>query len=99
MDTLYPDSFVDIIRPHVLLFPEIGGSVTSTLEKVKPSVALQLVLAQSSLVLLEPDLAQPHLKALRDLVTSTRHFRLIAGGDVFEDPPAFARLVESAVLD
>lgn len=97
VDILYPGSVVSSFQPHVILFPEIGHTGTSELDDVKPSEALRELLIQSSFVMLEPALPQGQLQALRNPVTSTWHFRLVAGRDVFQDPLAFARLVESAV--
>lgn len=93
MHDLYPGQTTERCVPDVLILPEIADRPGSRLVPVSKAEAMHRVLGQSALVTLHPDLAPQHVEAARRLVGQTRHYRLIAGRDLKNDPPRVARLL------
>ena len=91
---LYPAQVRDICCPDLLLFPTIVDAPRSEFVPIGKPEALFLLIQQSALVTVEPDMAPAHLDILARLVRQTRHYRLLAGQDLARDPRRIALLLE-----
>ncbi len=80
------------VEPAVILFPSIGdGRTTAT--SLGPREALAELVRWSAWVVLEPELAQPHLDLLGALARQARAYRVTLGRDLFAHPDRLAELV------
>ena len=80
------------IEPDVILFPSIGdGHTTAT--ALGQREALAGLVRWSAWVVLEPELAQPHLDLLGALARQARAYRVTLGRDLFANPDRLAELV------
>jgi len=85
-------SWAPRVRPDILLFISVGDTET-TLQRISPGEVLSQLVRWSAWVILEPDLAQPHLDLLAALGAQTRCFRASLGPDLFTNPDLLMELV------
>ncbi|MCC6242671.1 MAG: hypothetical protein IT353_07500 [Gemmatimonadaceae bacterium] len=85
-------SWTDRIKPEIIAFPRLGEH--TTISPSTPRQALSAIVKASSLVLLEPAFAQPHLDALGMLARQSRCFDLTIGPDLLVTPQILESLVE-----
>jgi hypothetical protein len=80
------------VEPDIILFPSIGdGRTTATSLRQRETLA-ELV-RWSAWVVLEPELAQPHLDLLGALARQARAYRVTLGRDLFARPDRLLELV------
>lgn len=72
----------DRVTPEILALPRVEGGLTR-IEPIRGREALAELVRWSAWVMLEPDLAQPHLDLLASLARQCRCFRLALGPDLF----------------
>jgi hypothetical protein len=72
------------VVPQIIAFPRVGGART-TLEWIPARAALAELVRWSAWVLLEPELAQPHLDLLSRLAGQARGARLTLAEDLFDE--------------
>lgn len=75
-------TWIGRVVPRILVFPRVEGSRTRA-EPVTPREALAELVRWSAWVVLEHDLAQPHLELLAALARQTRCYRLALAPDLF----------------
>jgi hypothetical protein len=80
------------VEPDVLLFPSIGNGRTEV-QPLGAGETLAELVRWSAWVLLEPELAQPHLDLLARLARQARRFRVTLGHDLFTHPERLEELV------
>jgi hypothetical protein len=81
------------VEPDLIVFPTVGTDETRAV-RVTPAQALAELVRWSAWVVLEPDLAQPHLDLLTRLARQARSYRVILGRDLFAQPGRLAELVK-----
>lgn len=94
VQAVYPAQVRDTCRPDLLLFPTIVDAQQSQLVPIGKAEALLRLIQQSALVTVEPQMAPGHLDVLARLVRQTRHYRILAGQDLAQDPRRLAPLLE-----
>jgi len=80
------------VRPDIVAFPRIAGTRTRA-EPLAPAEALARLVRWSAWVLLEPDLAQPHLDLLARLTRQARCVTLDLAPDLFDDADRLMEVV------
>jgi hypothetical protein len=85
-------SWAPCVEPDVLLFATVGNR-RSRAEPISPREALAELVRWSAWVVLESDLAQPHLDLLARLAAQTRGYRVTLGRDLFAAPDRLAKLL------
>ncbi len=95
VQVLYPTQVRDTCSPDLLLFPTIVDAAQSELVPIGKAEALFQLIQQSALLAIDPREAPAHLDILARLVRQTRHYRLLAGRDLAQDPCRIALLLES----
>ena len=93
VNQLYPTQAAEEGTPRVLVFPQIVDDTTSRLVEIGQAEALFEVVGQSAFLSVEPDMAPVHMDALRSLVEQTRHYRLLSGRDIVENPSRASELL------
>lgn len=88
-----PGQAVDVLRPDVLVLPQIVDADESRVELAGPVDAHLALVRQSALTRLDPAATHAHVGALSRLVGQTRHYRLLAGRDIVRDPARASRLL------
>lgn len=81
-----------LVDPEVVIFTAVGQAKTSA-EPLDRRGALAELVRWSAWVMLEPDLAQPHLDVLNGLTGQARTFRVRLGRDLFAQPNRLIELV------
>jgi hypothetical protein len=95
-EKIFPDSEAKpFINADLILFPSLNSTRESQLLPLTSREALSILLPQSLEVMFNPDLANSHLKALRDILEHGHCFRLLSGTDIRNDPD---RLLEILYL-
>jgi hypothetical protein len=95
VQTLYPTQVRNTCRPDLLLFPTIVAAPQSQLVPIGKAEALFRLIQQSALLAIDPQQASGHLDILARLVRQTKHYRLLAGQDLAQDPRRLAPLLET----
>ena len=90
----FPERFVELCRPAVILFPEISNESKSRITPMAQSNALARLIEQCPWATCDAAAAPKHLKALSDLIKQTKSYSLSAARDIFEDPSSISDLVE-----
>jgi hypothetical protein len=93
----FPDSFVPVAKPRVLLLCQIIAAAHSRLDLVETSAAFKQLIQQSGLNLLDAPTARPQFSVLRRLLDQCRVYTLSAGRDLYETPSTLAGLLADAV--
>jgi hypothetical protein len=84
---------VDHFHPNLLVFPEVTDRQSSELEPLnEPEVIAHLGRSMAG-IMTDPVWAERQLGVLVDLAAQSAGYRMLAGRDVFEDPPRVARLL------
>ena len=94
MEQSFPGQGVSHTPPRVIFFPEIVHQPVSRIEAIEKREVMHRLMSQSALLTLEPHLAARHLDVLGQLIRQTRHFRLLAGRDLKNDPLLIDGLIE-----
>lgn len=81
-----------LVDPEIVIFTAVGQAKT-TAEPLDRRGALAELVRWSAWVMLEPDLAQPHLDVLNGLTGQARTFRVRLGRDLFARPNRLIELV------
>jgi len=94
--TFWPEDLGGVWAPHVapdvILFPSIGDGRSTATALGGRDTLVELV-RWSAWVVLEPELAQPHLDLLGTLARQARAFRVTLGRDLFDHPDRLRELV------
>jgi hypothetical protein len=93
----FPESFVELSRPGVILFPEIRNEAKSRLAPMDQSNALARLIEQCPWATCDVAAAPMHLKALSDLIRQTKSYSLSAGRDIFEEPSSISDLLHQEI--
>lgn len=81
-----------LVTPDIVIFPTVGRTRT-TAQPIARAEALAELVRWSAWVMLEPDLAQPHLDVLAQLAGQARCYRVTLGRDLFARPNRLIELV------
>lgn len=93
LDALYPGQARTCCHPYLILFPRIVPRPLSRLVPVSPAEAMQHLLRQSPLLVLDARTTATHLDVLKQLVQQAPTLRLEAGRDLLHAPERMADLV------
>ena len=89
------EPFASQCMPSIIVHPQQTGESESRVEPMSPVESLGHIIRQSAGIIAEPELATEQLNLVRDLVEQSANVRLFTGTDVFTDPDAVSRLIES----
>ena len=93
----FPESFVELCRPAVIVFPEISNESKSRITPMEQSNALARLIEQCPWATCDAAAAPKHLKALSDLIKQTKSYSLSAARDIFEDPSSISDLLSQEI--
>ena len=93
----FPERFVELCRPAVILFPEISNESKSRITPMAQSNALARLIEQCPWATCDAAVAPKHLKALSDLIKQTKSYSLSAARDIFEDPSSISDLLSQEI--
>jgi hypothetical protein len=93
----FPEGFVELCRPAVILFPEIGNESKSRIAPMEQSNALARLLEQCPWATCDVAAAPKHLKALSDLIRQTKSYSLSAARDIFDEPSSISDLLSQEI--
>jgi len=92
----FPDElggrWVDRVTPEIVAIAAVHDGPT-TLEPLRPALAVADLLSWSLLFIVDPDGAQRHLELVTRLASQARCYRLRLGRDIFEHPDLLTKLV------
>jgi len=86
MREVYPDQFVPVFVPNVILYPEITGRPESRLLPLDAAPALQRLLEQSGPQFFVRATMDRHMDVLSRLVRQCAHYELHSGLDLYRNP-------------
>jgi hypothetical protein len=95
LETGAPSRGVDRFRPDLLVFPEITDQPFSELEPLSQPATVAYLGRSMAGIMTDPLWAERQLGVLVNLAAQTCGYRMLAGRDVFGDPPRVARLLTS----
>lgn len=96
-EKIFPGLEMDImVNPEWIFFPTITGAERTSVQPIKSSEALSILLPQSLEVMFNPDIAKDHLTSLRLLLENARCFRMLSGRDIHKDPKRLLEVLEAA---
>lgn len=97
-DDIYPDQFVSDALQRFIIFPEITDMEKSSLEKISRADALALFIPHSLLVMMDKEIAQPHLETLKRTVEISDSYRLKSGRDLLDNPVKVVSMIKKNLL-
>lgn len=94
VDSIYPDRIRKVMRPHVILFPEIATESQTRAIPLSGTETLVHLLKSGAAKLHDRTSMTAQMVVLARLAGSTRGFRLLHGTDVHRNPERVAALVQ-----
>ena len=98
LEQVYPGQFAPRCTPRAVVLPEIDDAAESRLEPAAPKGVLAQLVNQGAFFLTpDAEVADRHLRVLRQLMAQSRAYRLCAGRDVLDAPEQIDALLRPLV--
>ncbi|HZG54595.1 MAG TPA: hypothetical protein VEZ40_21005 [Pyrinomonadaceae bacterium] len=94
---MFPGSFVESCRPHVLLFSSLTGEAASRVEKLSSGAAMARLIRQCPWASYDAATAREHLRVLGLMAKQSHSYSLHAGLDLLEDSTLAPQLLASCL--
>jgi hypothetical protein len=91
-----PAQVVDRLLPQLVVFPQVIDRPFSKLELLPQSAVIAGLGSSMAGIMTDPVWAERQLGVVASLAGQSAGYRMLAGRDVFEDPPRVARLLTEA---
>ncbi len=86
INLLYPDGYLSSCFPRVLIFPKIVSQSKSHIIQIDKTKALILLIENSGGIMLDKAIVVKQIEILKQLVSQTDSYQLLAGRDLYEKP-------------
>ena len=97
INLLYPDGYLNSCFPRVLIFPKIVPESKSHIVQIDKTKALILLIENSGGIMLDKVIVTKQIEVLKQLVSQTESYQLLAGRDLYEEPEKVSEVLSGAM--